>query len=85
MAKFKGVHGMEKIMVNWDVQEIQYQKIGTCLEQACGLVTKAKLLGFEEKEDVTLLSKFHPLESQILFLIRSLEEAKRKQLEGIFG
>jgi hypothetical protein len=50
------------------------------LEQAHGLVTKAKLLAFKEKEAATLLSKSHPLESQILLLIKSLKEAKKMQV-----
>ncbi len=44
------------------------------------IVTKAKLLANEEKEAATLLSKSHPLESQILLLTMSLEEAKKYQL-----
>jgi hypothetical protein len=41
------------------------------------IVTKAKLLANEEKEVATLLSKSHPLESQILLLTMNLEEAKK--------
>jgi hypothetical protein len=41
---------------------------------------KAKLLANEEKEAATLLSKSYPLESQILLLTKSLEEAKNNQL-----
>jgi hypothetical protein len=44
------------------------------------IVTKAKLLANEEKEVATLLSKSHPLESQILLLTMNLEEAKKNQL-----
>jgi hypothetical protein len=51
--------------------------VDTCLERACGFVTKGKLLANEEKEVAILLSKFHPLESQILLLIKSLEKARK--------
>jgi hypothetical protein len=48
---------------------------------------KAKLLAKEEKEVATILSKFHPLESQILLLTKSLKEAKKNSitLKGISG
>jgi hypothetical protein len=49
--------------------------VEACFEQAHGFVTKAKLLANEEKEATTLLSKSHPLESQILLLTKSLVEA----------
>jgi hypothetical protein len=41
---------------------------------------KAKLLANEEIEAATMLSKSYPLESQILLLIKSLEEVKNNQL-----
>jgi hypothetical protein len=63
----------------WDVEEVEYEQVVTCLECAQEFVAQAKLLALEERAHHGLLARFETVNSKIQITFQSLEEATSYQ------
>ncbi len=63
----------------WDAEEVEYERVATCLECAQEFVAQAKLLALDKRAHHGLLARFETVNSKIQIAFQSLEEATSYQ------